>query len=97
MRFTWDVKKNRTNLRDHGLDFVDAWQVFRAPMLTKLDTREDYGEDRWIGLGVLDTRVVVIVFTERGEDIIRIISLRKATIYERLQYEKTISKRLGAR
>ena len=66
-------------------------------MLTKLDTREDYGEDRWIGLGVLDTRVVVIVFTERGEDIIRIISLRKATIYERLQYGKTISNRLGAR
>ena len=96
MRFTWDEKKNRTNLRDHGLDFADAWRVFRAPMLTRIDTREDYGEDRWIGLGLLDTRVVVIVFTERGEDIIRIISLRKATTYERLQYEKTIANRLGA-
>jgi uncharacterized DUF497 family protein len=64
-------------------------------MLTRLDTREDYGEDRWIGLGVLDTRVVVVVFTERGEDIIRIISLRKATTYERLQYEKTIANQLG--
>ena len=91
MRFTWNAKKYRTNLRDHGLDFADAWQVFRAPMLTRLDTRENYGEDRWIGLGLLDGRVVVVVFTERGEDVIRIISLRKATTYERLQYEKTIT------
>ncbi len=97
MRFTWDEKKNRTNLRDHGLDFADASRVFQAPMLTRLDTREDYGKDRWIGLGLLDGRVVVVVFTERGEDIIRVISLRKATTYERNHYEKTISNRLGAR
>lgn len=54
MRFTWDEKKNRTNLRDHGLDFADAWRVFQTPMLTRLDTREDYGEDRWIGIGLLE-------------------------------------------
>lgn len=97
MRFTWDEKKNRTNLRDHGLDFADAWRVFQAPMLARLDTREDYGEDRWVGLGLLDGRVVVVVFTERGEDVIRLISLRKATTRERNQYEKTVANRLGTR
>jgi len=45
-------------------------------MLEALDDRQDYGEDRWIGIGMLNTRVVVIVFTERDEDTIRIISIK---------------------
>lgn len=79
MRFEWDENKRKTNLRDHGLDFADARKIFTAPMLTRLDDREDYGEDRWIGIGLLDARVVVLVFTEREreneEEIVRIISL----------------------
>jgi uncharacterized protein len=59
-------------------------------MLTGLDTREDYGEDRWIGIGVIRNIVVVIAFTERSSDTIRIISARKATKYEREAYYKKI-------
>ena len=64
-------------------------------MLVALDDRQDYGEDRWIGIGMLNTRVVVIVFTERGEDTIRIISMMKATTNERIRYEQLLRDQLG--
>ena len=46
MIFEWDEEKNKENIRKHYLDFADAWQIFEAPMLTRVDTREDYGEVR---------------------------------------------------
>jgi len=95
MRFEWDEEKNQSNVRKHGLDFADAWEVFESPMLTALDDRQDYGEDRWIGVGMLRTRTVVVAFTERGEDTIRIFSMRKATAQERKRYEQTLRDRLG--
>jgi uncharacterized DUF497 family protein len=91
MQFEWDEEKNQINIRKHGLSFADAWRMFNAPMLTKLDDRQEYGEDRWIAIGLLDTRVVVLIYTERSEDSIHIISLRKAKTYERKQYEQVIS------
>ncbi len=95
MRFEWDEQKNQTNVSKHGLDFADAWEIFTEPMLTALDSRKDYGEDRWISIGVLQSRAVVIVYTERGEDTVRVISLRKAGTHERLQYEQARSDQLG--
>ena len=95
MRFEWDEDKNQTNIRKHGLDFSDAWEVFASPMLVGLDDREDYGEDRWIGVGVLWSRVVVVCFVERSEDTIRMISMRKATNQERKRYEQALRDRLG--
>jgi uncharacterized DUF497 family protein len=79
-----------------GFDFADAWEIFESPMRVALDTREDYGEDRWNGIGLLGNRIVVVVFTERGEEIIRIISLRKALKHERKKFEEALSDRLGA-
>jgi len=64
-------------------------------MLTAPDDREDYGEDRWIGIGMIRGHVVVIVFTERDEDTIRVISLRKALSHERTGYEKILRDQLG--
>ena len=49
MRFEWAEQKNKPNIRKHGLDFADAWEIFIAPMLTGLDDREGYGEDRQDG------------------------------------------------
>jgi uncharacterized DUF497 family protein len=95
VRFEWDEQKRKANIRRHGFDFRDAWKVFQLPMLVALDDRHDYGEDRWIGIGVLNTRVVIIVFTERGEDTIRIISMMKATSYERIRYEELLRDQLG--
>lgn len=65
-------------------------------MLTTLDTREDYGENRCPGIGFLKERIVVIVFTEQETDAIRIISLRKALKHERLKFEEAIRDRLDA-
>lgn len=95
MEFEWNEDKNRENIRKHGLDFVGAWQVFDAPMLTETDNREDYGEERFIGIGFLKNFIVPVVFTEPDEDTIRIISLRRAIKYERERFEKEIGNRLG--
>ncbi len=79
-------------MRTHGLDFVDASEMFDAPMLTHLDTREEYGEDRWIGIGLIQGRVAVVAFTERDDgETIRIISLRKALSHERKNFEKILA------
>ena len=95
MHFEWDARKNQANIQKHGLDFADAWEIFRSPMLVALDEREDYAEDRWIGIGLLGSRVVVVVYTERDTETIRIISLRKALSHERTRYEQTIRDQLG--
>ena len=95
MQFEWDEEKNRENIRKHGLDFADAWQIFEAPMLTMLDTKEDYGEDRFLGLGFLKNFVVVVVYTEPKEETTRVISLRKALKHERKQFEEALRNRLG--
>jgi uncharacterized DUF497 family protein len=81
MEFLWDEDKSRTNLRKHGFDFRDASGVFEGDTITVLDDREEYGEERYITLGLLRDIVVVIVHTEDAGTI-RIISMRKATHYE---------------
>jgi uncharacterized protein len=77
MRFAWDEEKRIANLKDHGLDFVDAEKVFSGLTFTVEDQRFDYGERRFITLGVLDTVPVSIAHTEFEEEI-RVISFRKA-------------------
>jgi hypothetical protein len=95
MKFEWDERKNQSNLAKHGFDFADAFWVFNLPMVVEFDEREDYGEDRCIGIGLLDGRVVVVVYTEPNKETIRIISLRKALSYERRRYEQYLKNRLG--
>ncbi|MBA3057717.1 MAG: BrnT family toxin [Gammaproteobacteria bacterium] len=77
MNFTWDEAKRQANLQKHGLDFADAVKVFSGPLVLFEDQREDYGEQRMIGIGLLDSLVVLIVHVESDESI-RIISMRKA-------------------
>lgn len=95
MRFEWDEAKNRENLRKHKLDFADASDMWNAPLLVIPDVRELYGEERWIGIGQIRGRVVVLAFAQRSDDLIRIISLRKANMYERTEYEKAIKDELA--
>ncbi|MEZ5428904.1 MAG: BrnT family toxin [Pyrinomonadaceae bacterium] len=95
MDFEWDDIKNQENIRNHGLDFADVRQIFEEPMLTEIDDREDYSEERFIGIGFLKNFIVVIVFTEPQDDSIRVISLRKALKYEREKFRKAITDRLG--
>lgn len=98
MRVEWDEKKRRENIRKHGIDFADAHKIFTQPLLKELDDRFDYDEERWIGIGFLEGRIVVVVFMERedtDEEVIRIISLRKALTHERSKYEQALRNRLG--
>ena len=95
MKFEWDRQKNRANIIKHDLDFADAQRIFEHPIRVSLDERENYGEDRLIGIGTLDGRVVVVVFTEPSRDTIRVISLRKALPYERKRYEQYLRDELG--
>lgn len=96
MYFEWDEHKNYQNSDKHGLDFDDAWEIFEGPVLLELDSRTDYGEDRWTGIGLLGNRIVVVTFTESAAQTRRIISLRKALKHERKRLEKEIRNRLGA-
>jgi len=78
VRFTWDEVKRKRNLKVHGLDFVDATQVFDGATFTYKDDRLRYDEQRFVTLGLLDGMPVSIVHTET-QDSIHIISFRKAT------------------
>ena len=78
MRFTWSERKRAVNLKNHGLDFVDAPRIFEGATYTFEDDRFDYGEQRFETLGLLAGVPVSIVHTE-SEDEIRVISFRKAT------------------
>jgi uncharacterized DUF497 family protein len=90
VRFEWDEAKNNINIRKHGIDFNDVTEMFTHPMLNMLDTRAQYGEERWIGLGLMSATVALVVYTERQGDVIRIISARKATKHEAKRYEQAI-------
>jgi uncharacterized DUF497 family protein len=78
LSFEWDLAKNALNVRKHRLSFADAVRIFDGPLVTFPDEREDYGEDRWVAMGLLDPDVVVIVYVEPDENIVRVISARKA-------------------
>ena len=87
VRFEWDEAKRRSNLRRHGIDFAVLGEVFEGVPVTYLDDRYDYGEERLITLGLLKGHVVTIVHTE-SDDVIRIISARKAERDEETRYFK---------
>ena len=89
MRFNWNEKKRHSNLKRHGLDFVDAPSVFKGYTFTYEDDRFDYDEQRFVTLGLLKGVVVSMVHTETS-DHIHIISFRKATRNEQIIYFKNI-------
>lgn len=86
MTYEWDTAKASTNRRKHGIDFADAATVFSDEYALTIPDGHAL-EDRYITLG-MDAlgRILVVVFTWRGEQI-RIISARKADSHERRQYE----------
>ncbi|MBD2250149.1 BrnT family toxin [Nostoc parmelioides] len=91
MRFEWDEAKNLENIRKHEIDFADVPEMFESSMFVELDDRFDYGEDRWLGIGFLGNGIAVVVWTERQNEVIRIISARRANRYERQRFEQYLS------
>lgn len=98
MRFQWDQAKDRANRRKHRISFEASRLVFNDPnIISRLDERFDYGEERWISIGAVAGSVLVVVHTtlkedRHGEEIIRIISARKATKKERESYLRFVAK-----
>jgi uncharacterized DUF497 family protein len=90
MEFQWDEAKRISNLRDHGIDFVEIDRAFEGETVTILDNRFNYGEERFVTFGLLEGRVVTIAHTETTE-LIRIISVRKATKNEEIRYFEQIA------
>ena len=89
MHFTWHESKRETALKGRHLDFADASGVFAGPTLTFEDDREDYGEQRWVTIGLLREKVVVIVHTET-DDNIHVISMREAERSEQILFFSNI-------
>lgn len=86
MTVVFDEAKRARTLTERGLDMARADEVFDGASLTVEDDRMEYGETRYITIGFLDERMVVLVWTPRG-DVHRIISMRKANDREKTIYE----------
>ena len=91
MRIVWDEAKNRANLRKHGVSFEVARLVFDDPFHVSVPDRHEHGEKRWTTVGMVGSALILVVVHTygevNGEEIIRIISARKATKNERGRYQ----------
>jgi uncharacterized DUF497 family protein len=84
--FEWDDAKATRNWRDHGITFEMAREVFRdAFALEWIDDSQDAQETRYVIIGLVESRLLFVAYTMRG-DVIRIISARKAEPFERRRY-----------
>jgi len=92
MRFEWDERKNRQNQQKHGVSFELAQEAFFDPFCLAISDRVMDDEQRWWTIGRIETlTILVVVHTlrdELGEEVIRIVSARKATARERRFYEE---------
>ena len=89
MKLEFDPAKRDKTLAERGLDFARAGEIFDGLHLTGQDTRQEYTEDRFITVGHLEGRLVVLVWTPRG-DLRRIISMRKANDREKAFYDRYV-------
>lgn len=91
MDVTYDPEKRAKALAERGLDFEDAVHVFAGTAVTIEDDRKNYGETRYQSLGLLNDRLVMVVWTER-EEARHIISMRKANERERKKYQRQVDR-----
>ncbi len=93
LKFEWDEKKAASNCTKHGVTFDEASTVFADPLAVIFDDEEhsaDEVREIIVGHSVFE-RLLLVSFTERGDDLVRIISARKATKRERKDYEEGTS------
>lgn len=92
---TWDERKRRQNLRDHGVDLSDLEKFFDGELLTREDKRQAYGEVRFQSIGMINDVTLFVVWTPRGEDgeTAHLISARKAEKHEHKAWVARYAKR----
>jgi uncharacterized protein len=86
MKLDWDDRKNAANIEKHGLSFAEVGLVFEGPHLSQKDTRFDYGETRWVTIGLIGNEIVIVVVHMTRDETRRIISARHANRSERRRY-----------
>ena len=87
MKITYDPVKRAVTLAERGIDFEDAAEVFSGDTLDYPDDRRDYGEQRMLTVGRLRGRMVIVVWTPRG-NARHVISMRKANAREKARFGK---------
>jgi uncharacterized DUF497 family protein len=87
VKISFDPAKRQAALSERGLDFTDAKTVFAGLTITVLDTRKDYGEERYQTVGYLAGRMVMVVWTPRDQAR-HVISMRKCNDREKAIYQK---------
>jgi uncharacterized DUF497 family protein len=88
LSFEWSKSKAKVNLAKHGVSFELAKRVFDDPFAVEfLDDREDYDEERFVIMGMVDRQILFVAYAER-KDAIRIISARRATKHEQEVYNE---------
>lgn len=88
LEFEWDDAKDAANKAKHGVGFAVASNVFKDVFaIERTDDRQDYGEERYVIIGMVESRLLAVAYTMRGEAI-RIISARGATSHEQHQYHE---------
>ncbi len=88
LKFEWNKSKAKDNFTKHGISFELAERVFDDPFAVEfLDDREDYDEERFVILGIVDRQILFVAYAER-KDAVRIISARRATKYEQKIYNE---------
>ena len=90
MRYEWDEAKRPANMRKHGIDFAGMERVFAGPTFTIWDDRFEYDEPRFLTFGMPRRQAIVVAHTETDE-VIRLISARKANKDEEAQYFKEVA------
>lgn len=95
VKFAWDEKKNATNKRKHGISFQEAKTLFTSGVdyLEVFDEDHSDEEERFLSIGPIARGMVLVVWTERDEDTIRIIGARWATRTEQGRYRKYMETR----
>ena len=90
MRFEWDPAKDAVNRAKHGLSFEEASELFKTDTdyLEIYDEEHSDEEDRFIAIGKIKRGVIVVAYTERDDDVVRIMSARMATSRERQRLEQ---------
>ena len=86
MLFEWYERKRLENLSKHGIDFLDAKEIWQSEVLEVPSGQQEHGEQRHIAYGVLEGRIIAVVFTWRGEAR-RLISARRVRRHERQDYQ----------
>jgi len=91
LHFEWDEAKRLKVIEERGVDILYAALIFEDRVLTKVDDRADYGEERLISLGMVDGEAFVVVHTER-KGATRLITAWKGGQLEREQYQAGITR-----